>query len=212
MHKSGNNTTIAHRQELKFRILRTAMPLFKKKGVKAVRMDDIASALSISKRTLYEVYGNKEDLLLAGVNLEADEMEKRLQDYAMTAENELDIVVTFFRIKFADLDNVAPEFIMEIEKYASVKESLRSRHELQSKKSIEFIRQCIENGFFVPNLNYNIIQDICDSLFNSIITNALYEKYSLRDIFYNFFIVLLRGYCTERGITLLDQYLRKSGI
>ena len=212
MHKSGNNTTFTHRQELKFRILRTAMPLFKKKGVKAVRMDDIASALSISKRTLYEIYSNKEDLLLAGIILEADEMEKHLQDYAMTAENELDIVVTFFRIKFADLDNIAPDFIMEIEKYESVKEFLRSRCERQRKNSIAFIRQCIENGFFVPNLNYNIIQDICDSLINSIITNALYEKYTLRDIFYNFFVVLLRGYCTEKGILMLDQYLKKSGI
>lgn len=144
--------------------------------------------------------------------MEADEMDKRLQDYAMTAENELDIVVTFFRIKFADLDNIAPSFIMEIEKYASVREFLKSRHDKQRKNSISFIRQCIENGYFVPNLNYNIIQDICDSLFNSIITNALYEKYSLRDIFYNFFVVLLRGYCTERGISLLDQYLKKSGI
>lgn len=67
MHKNGNNNSSQYRNELKFRIIRTAMPLFKQKGIKAVRMDDIANILSISKRTLYEIYNNKEDLLLEGV-------------------------------------------------------------------------------------------------------------------------------------------------
>ena len=97
------------------------MPLFKQKGIKAVRMDDIANILSISKRTLYEIYNNKEDLLLEGVKNDYYEMTKRIQDYAMTAENEIDIVVTFFRMKFADLDSITPKFLTELDKYEKVK-------------------------------------------------------------------------------------------
>ena len=44
-------------------LLKTAMQLFTQKGIRAVRMDDVASELSISKRTLYEIYENKELLL-----------------------------------------------------------------------------------------------------------------------------------------------------
>lgn len=212
MHKFDNNNTDIHRQELKFKILRCAMPLFKEKGIKAVRMDDIANTLSISKRTLYEIYDNKEDLLLAGVRMDSDDMEKRLQDYAMTAENEIDIVVTFFKIKFADLDNISPTFLRDLDKYEKVRAFLKECHENQRNKSIDFIRQCVERGYFVPNINYEIIQDICDSHINSSITNALYEKFTIRDIFYNFFFVLLRGFCTEKGISMLDQYLKKSHI
>ena len=32
-------------------------------GVKSVRMDDVASSLGMSKRTLYEMFGDKEELL-----------------------------------------------------------------------------------------------------------------------------------------------------
>ena len=45
--QTDHNTISEHRQELKLRILRTAMPLFKQRGIKAVKMDDIAAALSI---------------------------------------------------------------------------------------------------------------------------------------------------------------------
>ena len=45
-----------YKQGLKSTILETAMKLFVKNGIRAVRMDDVASELSISKRTLYEIY------------------------------------------------------------------------------------------------------------------------------------------------------------
>ena len=57
MRKNGHPTN--YRQELRDKILRTAIRLFKQHGVKSVKMDDISNALAISKRTLYEIYDNK---------------------------------------------------------------------------------------------------------------------------------------------------------
>ena len=57
----------AYRRGLKGKILETAMVMFAKNGIKAVRMDDIASSLNISKRTLYEIFENKEVLLFEGI-------------------------------------------------------------------------------------------------------------------------------------------------
>ena len=212
MHKNSNNNSSQYRNELKFRIIRTAMPLFKQKGIKAVRMDDIANILSISKRTLYEIYNNKEDLLLEGVKNDYYEKTKRIQDYAMTAENEIDIVVTFFRMKFADLDSITPKFFTELDKYEKVKLFMQEYKTEQQTEATEFIRKCIENGFFVPSINYGIIQEVCDYVMSSVISNSLCKKYTLKDIFCNFFIVLLRGFCTEKGLVLLDLYLKKTYI
>ena len=55
-----------YRQELKDRIISYAMPEFYKRGVKAVKMDEISQGLHVSKRTVYEIFGDKEELLLAG--------------------------------------------------------------------------------------------------------------------------------------------------
>lgn len=48
----------------KERIIEQAMHMFVSQGIKSVRMDDIAQQLGVSKRTLYELFGDKEGLLL----------------------------------------------------------------------------------------------------------------------------------------------------
>ena len=52
-----------YRKEIKEKILQLATTMFFQHGIRKVKMDDIANYLKISKRTLYELYQNKEDLL-----------------------------------------------------------------------------------------------------------------------------------------------------
>ena len=59
---------------VKEHIVLAAAKAFAQKGVKTVRMDDIATGLSISKRTLYELFHDKEDLLLDVMKLHREEM------------------------------------------------------------------------------------------------------------------------------------------
>ena len=65
-----------YKKELRGKLLTTAMEEFASRGIKAVKMDDIAAKLGISKRTMYEIYSTKEDILLEGI-LKHDENEER---------------------------------------------------------------------------------------------------------------------------------------
>lgn len=58
---------------VKEHIVLAAAKAFAQKGVKTVRMDDIATGLSISKRTLYELFHDKEDLLFDVMKLHREE-------------------------------------------------------------------------------------------------------------------------------------------
>ena len=50
-----SESTAHGRQLLKEKICLTALRLFHKRGIRQVKMDDIATTLSVSKRTLYEI-------------------------------------------------------------------------------------------------------------------------------------------------------------
>ena len=63
-------TITAYKKGLREVILETAMKAFQEKGIRAVKMDDIAEKLAISKRTMYEIYATKEELLCNGRTLE----------------------------------------------------------------------------------------------------------------------------------------------
>lgn len=56
--QTGNS----YRSDLKEKILEAATPMFYQHGIRKVKMDDIAKRLRISKRTVYEIYADKEDL------------------------------------------------------------------------------------------------------------------------------------------------------
>lgn len=71
MYKNSSQTN--YRQQLREKILQTSMAEFMSKGIRAVKMDDIAASLGISKRTLYEIYSNKEELLLEGVKFQEEQ-------------------------------------------------------------------------------------------------------------------------------------------
>lgn len=59
----SNKTTEDMTPPQKERIIDQAMQMFATQGIKSVRMDDIAQHLGVSKRTLYELFGDKEGLL-----------------------------------------------------------------------------------------------------------------------------------------------------
>lgn len=54
---------VISKRELRERIILTSLEEFRKNGIKSITMDDIAALLKISKRTLYEIFQDKETLL-----------------------------------------------------------------------------------------------------------------------------------------------------
>ena len=73
-----DTSTTTLEQEKKEKILRAAKELFSRFGFKKATVDEIAEAAGISKRTLYEVFENKEKLLAELVLAEALTFRKEL--------------------------------------------------------------------------------------------------------------------------------------
>ena len=93
-----------YRKHLKERILTVAMQAFKQHGIRNVRMDDIATTLAISKRTIYETYSNKEELLLDGIMREDKERKRDAQRYAADeTHNVMDIVCYIYNRDMAEM-------------------------------------------------------------------------------------------------------------
>lgn len=51
-------------------IFDATVTLFRRQGIKATRMDDVAECLQVSKRTLYEQFPSKETFTLACIRYE----------------------------------------------------------------------------------------------------------------------------------------------
>ena len=116
----------AYRLALREKIMDTAMQAFIRQGIRAVRMDDIAQQLGISKRTLYEIYEDKEELLLQSIKKYNAQRVATLTEYAAQGHNVIDIVLEAYRLKLAETRMVNPVFFSDIIKYPKVESCLTS--------------------------------------------------------------------------------------
>ena len=203
MAKYKNITPTIYRQELKGKILVTAMSLFKREGIKRIKMDDIAQALSISKRTLYETYENKEQLLCEGVIYEHQLRQEQLRQFTEQAENEIEVVMEFIRQEIVLLGGVNPLFFSELAKYERVVELLNEEHEQKRLHSMEFVKRGVEKGYFRSDINYDIVTKMSDAVVQHVMMTRMYEEYPLSEIFRNHVDILFRGICTDKGIAAL---------
>lgn len=205
MQKSS--TKDEKRQTTKLKICKFAVNLFYKYGTRSVKMDDISSKLKISKRTLYEIFDDKEQLLLECMKYKVEAEHKELYDYVHNeARNVMDIIIKFYQIRMDIIKKISPVFYSDLERYPAVRKYLKEHGVTERNRSMEFFKKGVEDGYFVPNLNYAIVTRIGEAYMDYIMQNRLYDEFSMKEIYLNFVMVIVRGYCTDKGIKMLEQF------
>lgn len=193
----------AYRLSLKDKILDTAIAAFTRKGVKAVRMDDIAKSISISKRTLYEIYGDKEKLLIACVQKSHKERQQYMKAFSDT-HNVIEVVIEVYRNNIIYLKEVNHMLYEDIRRYPNVMRFMEDEHNKGQKNFVEFMKRGVEEGYFRPQVNYELVARLFDAIGEHIKRERLYTQYSYEELFANMLLVPFRGFCTDEGIKILN--------
>lgn len=197
-----------YRKELKCRIIDYAMGEFYKRGVRAVKMDEISQGLHVSKRTVYEIFGDKEELLLAGLKIKNQELREKLEAYACNvAHNVVDIIGYFYKLQMEVNSMVGVAFYEEIHRMPRVIEFFDQEHEREYADRVKFLKAGVEEGFFRQDIDYSLTMELLSASMSEIMRNQLYKKYSMQEMFDNYFLVIIRGFCTERGAALLNKVI-----
>ncbi len=200
------NVSTVYRQELKGRIIQAAAELFSKFGIKAVKMDDVAKHLSISKRTLYEIYANKEELLLEMVKQRDSQLKRHLDGFVQGEDTDvMDCIIEFYRAQVREFATVNPLFFEELHIYPKLVEYFDERGKERKKRAAEFLRMGVKSGYFLKDVNYELMQQMGEDVSKRVFETETYKKYPLEEIFRNLIRMFLRAICTEKGIRRLDE-------
>ena len=194
---------------IKQKIVQGATEQFMLYGVKSVTMDDIAAALGMSKRTIYEHFTNKKELLSAvvdHVHHEQDCEELRLCENAETILDE------FFDL-FNTLDvrsQTVGKFTFEVGKYYPeiYEEKYRAYHEKAIERFKERMTIGIEQGVILPTLNLEFSTYMLLEMIYNVITSRkriVRMHVPINDAFKYTIIYLLRGFSTDKGIRIIDE-------
>jgi len=211
--QKGNNeskSVSTYRESLRERILETAMRAFTSRGIKAVKMDDIAHELSISKRTLYELYENKELLLFAGIRQYKARKERELHELLAQSRNVIDLILLSYHKKVEESSRIAPAFYSDIERYPTVVSYLEKDREENHRRFSYFIKQGISEGFFRRDIDIELLTSAFEAVILNYMSSQIYKEHSVEDITKNIIFITIRGICTQKGIEALDNFFATS--
>ena len=194
------NITNDYRRELKSKIIEYAMNEFRQRGIKAVKMDEISRGLHVSKRTVYEIFGDKEELLLAGIRAQDEELRRMLDQFASeNNHNVIDIICYFYRVQMELCEQVGVKFYEEIQHMPRVVAYMKSVHEHEVEDRMRFYECGVKEGLFRSDIDYPFISNVGHITMNEIMHLQLYRMYSMQTIFDNFFMVIVRGISQQRN-------------
>ena len=194
-----------YKKNLRGVILDTAIQAFAQKGIRAVKMDDVAAALGISKRTLYEIFETKEILLFEGIKRYYAERQEYAREKTQRCKNVMEVLVAIYRIKVDEFRKTNPQFYADLDMYPKVGRFLNQQNQQMRTDMLKFMDRGIYEGYFRDDVNYELAWRLFDALGKYVMVNQLYRQYTIEEIFQNLVFVTMRGLCTEKGIKALDS-------
>ena len=198
----------------KSHIIFEATKMIISQGVRAVRMDDIATDLGVSKRTLYEMFEDKESLITECLMYYFSQVEQKYKNLMDQAQNIIERTIVILQ----DLDQTIETNIKLMD---GVRKFYPKIHEeiilLRGKsRNVEELRrhiQCgIDEGIFLPHINAELATAVfSNSLYGLVLNMEGFEKRNIvpAQAFKYIITYFFRGISTEKGIRMMDEYIHK---
>ena len=98
------------------KILEGAHQLFVQYGVRSVSMDDVARAISMSKKTLYQHFENKDDLVTEVVKLHLDDEKFQMDEIVRQSDNAIEELFNLSKCMRA-MFKINPSLLYDLQKY-----------------------------------------------------------------------------------------------
>ena len=199
--------------DYKHRIIEEAAIMFRTYGIRAVTMDMLASQMGISKRTIYEVFHDKDELLKGVLKWMTEKQKEVMARILSESDN---VIVAIF--KMLDLMNdhfqkMSPAFQMDIKRlHRDVLNNIGEQNELPYyRNNSEILIRGIKEGVFRDDIDVEIINKCMLEVARMSNDKDIFppDAFLNKDVIRNFYINYLRGISTQKGLDLIDFYENK---
>ncbi|MDN3583294.1 TetR/AcrR family transcriptional regulator [Mucilaginibacter flavus] len=192
------------------RIIQGGEELFLKAGIKSVTMDDIAKHLGMSKKTIYQFFKDKNELVVALVKKKLKEDEDQMLEFMSRSTNVIEEMINMTKCSEEMFSRINPIVIHDMQKYhpEAWKEFQKFKSDVLVSTLEELLTKGIAQGYIRPEIDPKIIArmrvNTVELGFNtSLFPVAEFNTWKVQVQFLDHFNY---GICTLKGYKLLNQY------
>ena len=196
---------------MKDQILDKATDMFLTHGFKSVTMDDIASEMGISKKTIYQHFSNKDTLVKASTTNLFEKISCGIDEIILADKDPIEELFAIKDFVMKNLKDESASPIYQLQKYyPKIHKSLMLKQfDKMGSCVVDNLEKGIQLGLFREELNKELIARFYFSGMSSIKDAELFnpEHFTTKEVQLNYLEYHLRGICTTKGIEQLTKII-----
>ncbi|MGI4833828.1 MAG: TetR/AcrR family transcriptional regulator [Janthinobacterium lividum] len=198
--------------ELQARILQHASALFMRNGIKSVSMDDIATDLAMSKKTLYKAFANKDELVTATMTNHMSRVQSECLRVQAPAHNAVEQLLDLTAWADEQFAHVHPSIFYDLRKYHPAAWGAFQHHKntFILNQITENLRRGVAEGLFRADLDVEVLARLSLAQIDLTFDPELYPPTQFAPLRVNRVLDdhFLRGVVTLAGYELIERYHR----
>ena len=195
--------------EAKDRVILKSIELFQQAGIRLVTMDQIAGEVGMSKRTIYEMFKDKDDLLMQCLDIMNLQTRTEIQEIISKSANAIEALYLIGQHGEKRKASINKLFFEDFKKlYPQIWKNLREKNG-PGRESVSFtiLQKGIKEDIFRGDLNLVIVDIFIHNMMETCHSAEIFPVESdLRDIIANVIIPYFRGIATRKGQDLIEKY------
>lgn len=197
--------------DIREKILEGAGKLFVEHGTRQVTMDMIAQTLGISKRTIYENFKDKNDLLSNFLTEATMQYKKSVLDIIKGSQNVIDALFKFGEYNHQAIKGVNPCFFKDIKKYhPEVFERVMGGDQIRNYEiTYTILKRGINEGHFRKEIDIEVANLFIHHSMEFFQKMTEEKNIPHQTIWISVHLPYLRGISTEKGQELIKGILEK---
>ena len=195
------------------RIIEEAADMFRTYGIRAVTMDMLASRMGISKRTIYEVFKDKDELLRGVLKWMAVKQRGLMTKIFKESENVIEAIFKMLDIMTEHFRKMSPAFRMDMRRFHNdIVTKLKETDELPYySNNTEIIMRGIKEGIFRKDIDIEITNKCLLEVVRMSNDKDIFppDDFTSENVIRDFYVNYLRGISTQKGLDLINFYEKK---
>lgn len=190
--------------------------MIKTLGVKSVRMDDVAAGMGMSKRTLYEMFGDKEELLCQSIIHLLRTRQRSISEQVTDCENMLEVLLKSVRLLGGNgqVGEMDKRLAVNLKKfYPNVYDKVKREHTEQGVAGMQYaLDKCREEGYLDPHVDVELMARLFISTSGTLLSEdniVIPDEVSREEAFGAMVVNFLRGLSTVKGVQVIDELLAR---
>jgi AcrR family transcriptional regulator len=192
------------------RIIQGSEELFLRAGIKSITMDDIAKHIGMSKKTIYQFFKDKNELVTTLVKKKLKDDENQINDIISKSENVIEEMINMMKCSEDVFSRINPIVMHDMQKYhpEAWAEFQKFKAEILISTLEELLTKGMKQGYIRTDIDVRIIARMRVSQielgFNTeIFPIAEFNTWKVQIQFLDHFNY---GICTLKGYKLLNHY------